>query len=170
MTRAERYARGISLELVSEVSPQFDELFARVSRHYEFRARRDATYVRWRYLSRPDVRYVIVAMRKWQHLAGWLVLRIREERMSIGDLLLDPDHADVFETALRHLAGLYPTRSVDMWCPARPGWMSEVVSALHFERVREPQDLGVMCVPFVDDEAPSRMRTLYYTMGDGDLF
>jgi hypothetical protein len=28
-----------------------------------------------------------------------------------------------------------------------------------------------MCVPFVDGDAPSRMaKSLYYTMGDGDLF
>jgi len=27
-----------------------------------------------------------------------------------------------------------------------------------------------MCVPFVDGTAPERMKSLYYTMGDSDLF
>ncbi len=169
--RLERYARGITLELVNEVSPKWDELFARLAPHYGFLVERDARYVRWRYLARPDVRYVVVAMRKWGTLAGWMVLRIRESRMTIGDLLLDPDHADVFEAALRHLSALYAVESVEMWCPARPSWLEALLTTLRLELRPEPQDLGVMCVPFEDAEAPGRMaRSLYYTMSDGDLF
>jgi hypothetical protein len=36
---------------------------------------------------------------------------------------------------------------------------------------QEPQDLSVMCVPFEFPDATERMReSLYYTMGDSDLF
>ncbi len=170
LARIERFARGVKLELVDDVSREWDDLFARVAGHYEFLARRDSTYLRWRYLSRPDVRYVIVAMRKWQHLAGWTVLRIRDDRMTIGDLLIDPDLTDVFEVALRHLAGLYPVRAIEMWAPPRPRFLDEIFSSLRLNLAPEPQDLGVMCVPFTDADAPERMRSLFYTMGDGDLF
>src|SRR5207237_2146083 len=50
ITRAERLARGYRLELVRDATPELDELFARVQRDYRFLARRDAAYVRWRYL------------------------------------------------------------------------------------------------------------------------
>jgi hypothetical protein len=171
LSRIERYARGLRFELVRATSPEWDELFARVSPHYRFLVRRDARYVAWRYLSRPDLSYIVVAIRRWQHLAGWLVLRMRSGRMTIGDLLVDPDHADVIEPALRHLASVYPAEAIEMWCPPRPLWMDEVMSTLRLERLPEPQDLSVMCVPFTDPDAPARIRdSLYYTMGDGDLF
>ena len=171
LSRVERYARGVTLELVTEASPEWDELFARVERRYGFLIRRDARYVTWRYLSRPDATYIVVAMRKWGRLAGWLVFRLRENRMSIGDLLIDPDHPEVLDLALRHLTRLYPAEAIEMWCPPRPPWLHEVLTSLRLNLERDPQDLGVMCVPFVDADAPSRMASsLYYTMGDGDLF
>ena len=43
--------------------------------------------------------------------------------------------------------------------------------ALGFESRPEPQDLGVMCVPFTMAGAPERMAAgFHYTMGDSDLF
>lgn len=171
LTRLERYARGVSLELVTETSSEWDELFARVERHYGFLIRRDAGYLKWRYFSRPDVRYVVIAMRKWGRLAGWLVFRLREDRMSIGDLLIDPDDSVVLDVALRHLSRLYPSNAIEMWCPPRPQWMHELLTSIRLPLAPEPQNLGVMCVPFVDADAPSRMASsLFYTMGDGDLF
>ncbi|HEV8661277.1 MAG TPA: GNAT family N-acetyltransferase [Thermoanaerobaculia bacterium] len=169
--RLERYRRGIRLELVDETSTEWDELFNRIAAHYGFLARRDARYVKWRYLSRPDLTYIIVAIRKWRRLAGWIVFQIREKRMSIGDLLLDPDHVDVLEAALRHLTAVYPVEAIEMWCPPRPKWIDETMHSLRLELRPEPQDLSVMCVPFLDADAPSRIReSLFYTMGDGDLF
>lgn len=171
LRRWERYARGITLEAVSAATGEWDELFARAARHYEFLVRRDAQYVTWRYFSRPDVEYVVVAMRKWRHLAGWLVLRLRGTRMSIGDLFIDPDLIDVLEPALRHLAHAYRAETIDLWCPPRPAWLHETLVGLGFEHRPEPQDLSVMCVPFVDTTAPQRMaQSLFYMMGDSDLF
>lgn len=171
LTRLERYARGIRLQLVSETTAEWDALFARVAGHHDFLVRRDARYVSWRYLARPDVAYVVVALRRWSHLAGWLVFRMRDDVMTIGDLLLDPGQSDILEPALRHLAMVYGAGAIEMWCPPRPRWLAEVVTSLRLECQPEPQDLSVMCVPFLDGDAPARMReSLYYTMGDGDLF
>ena len=39
----------------------------------------------------------------------------------------------------------------------------------HFEPRPEPQDLGVMCVPFGMPDAPARMGQFRYAMGDSDL-
>jgi hypothetical protein len=49
--------------------------------------------------------------------------------------------------------------------------MHELLTSLRLHLTPEPQNLGVMCVPFVDADAPARMaNALYYSMGDGDLF
>jgi len=102
---------------------------------------------------------------------GWLVVRMREDRLTIGDLLLDPDHADVLEAALRHLAASFPARSFEMWCPPRPAWLHEILDGLRLRLEPEPQNLSVMCVPFAESEAPAKIAdSLFYTMGDGDLF
>jgi hypothetical protein len=169
--RLERYARGIRLEVARDTTREWDELFKRVAHHYRFLVRRDAEYVSWRYFLRPDVTYFVIALRKWQRLVGWIVFRIRNDSMTIGDLLLDPDHADALEAALRHLTAVYPVSAVEIWTPSRPSWMEQVMASVGLERRPEPQDLSVMCVPFLDPDAPDRIReSLYYTMGDSDLF
>lgn len=169
--RLERWGLGVRLELMTSVSAEWDELFTRVKRHYAFLSRRDSAYVRWRYLDPPDPKYTVVALRKWGKLLGWLVFRIREGRLTLGDLLIDPDHSDLLELALRHLGGVMPVGSMEMWCPPRPAWLDERLRTLHFELQPEPQNLSVMCVPFVKKDAVEAMRgNLYYTMGDSDLF
>ncbi|HVS32791.1 MAG TPA: GNAT family N-acetyltransferase [Thermoanaerobaculia bacterium] len=169
--RLERWARGLQFVLTTTVDAEWDALFARLAPHYRFLLERDARYVTWRYLSPPQTPYVVVAIRKWRTLVGWLVFRIRDKRMSIGDLLLDPAHGDALEAALRHLAQVYPVESIDGWFPPRPAWLDDALVASGLERRPEPQDLSLMCVPFTWPDAAAEMaRSLYYTMGDGDLF
>lgn len=171
MRKLERWARGISLDLVQSVSAEWDALFARVGPQYLFLGRRDSTYVTWRYLQCPDPKYTVVSMRKWGKLVGWIVLRIREGRLSLGDMLIDPDHADALEAALRHLTPLFPASLVEAWCPPRPSWLDRYLREIGFETRPEPQDLSVMCVPFMRNDAVEAMRSeLFYTMGDSDLF
>jgi GNAT acetyltransferase-like protein len=171
--RAEKYARGIQIGLVQATSEEWDALFDRAAPQYGFLVRRDAKYVTWRYLSRPETPYFVVAMRKWGRLAGWIVVLVRDDprRLLLVDLFVDPDHADVIEAVVRHLAAVYRVDLVEIWCPSRPAWMAEAVDSLRLVRSREPVDLGVMCVPFGDPDAPERIaRSLYYAMGDSDLF
>ena len=169
--RHERWLRGYRLELVRRTTPEWDELFARASREYEFLVRRDARYVQWRYLDCPDVPYHVVAIRKWRTLVGWIVFRIRENRFTWGDALFDPNFPDAVEVVLRHVVPSYPVDLIEGWFPPRPRWFDTVLRDLGFETRPEPQDLSVMCVPFTMADAPQRMReSLYYTWGDSDLF
>lgn len=169
--RAERWGRGVSLESVSATSPEWDRLFARLEHHYTFLSRRDAAYVGWRYLQCPGPRAAVVAIRKWRRLVGWIVFRVRDRRFSLGDMLVDPDHGDALELALRHLTAVIPAAVVETWCPPRPSWLHDLLVDLRFETRPEPQDLSLMCVPFVMQDAVAAMREgLFYTMGDSDLF
>jgi hypothetical protein len=172
ITRVERLLRGYRLELVRDPGEEFDELFAGVAPAYRFLVRRDARYLRWRYFDCPDAPpYFVVAIRKRGRLAGWSAFRIVTDRLRWGDALFDPRHADALEVLLRHVVPSYPVTAVEGWFPPRPAWMSEAITAMHFETRPEPQDLSLMCVPFARPDAVARMRdALYYTWGDSDLF
>ncbi|HYO78016.1 MAG TPA: GNAT family N-acetyltransferase [Thermoanaerobaculia bacterium] len=169
--RSERWLRGYSLAVVRDTDREWDELFERVSSAYSFCVRRNAAYVRWRYLAAPDVPYVVIAIRKWRHLVGWIAFRIRGNRFTWGDALFDPDFADAPEVLLRHVVPLYPVELIEGWFPPRPRWFDSILTNLGFETRPEPQDLSLMCVPFGWKDVVANMRRdLYYTWGDGDLF
>lgn len=169
--RASRWVRGYQLELVRDTGAEWDELFDRVAADYLFCARRDASYVRWRYLTCPDVDYAVVAIRKWRRLVGWIAFRIRENRFTWGDALFDRKHAGAVEVTLRHVVPSYPVELVEAWFPPRPPWFDETLVSLGFETRVEPQELSLMCVPFEWQDVVAAMRQhLYYTWGDSDLF
>lgn len=171
MRRLDRLARGYRVELVRSVDGEWSRFFERVWRDYEFLVRRDADWVRWRYLDCPDVEYVVVAIRKWGELAGWSVFRVRENRLTWGDALFDRHWPDAVEILLGQVVPLFGVDVVDGWFPPRPAWFSAILADLHFGTAPEPQDLSLMCVPFERTDAVSEMRrSLYYTAGDGDLF
>ncbi len=171
ISRWSRIVRGYQLELVKETTAEWDAFFARVRGAYRFLVRRDAQYVRWRYLEAPEIPYIVVAIRKWRRLVGWVSFRIRDSRFTWGDALFDPEHADAVEVLLRHVVPGYPVEIVEGWFPPRPRWFDQVLHELGFQIAPEPQDLSLMCVPFTLPDAVDRMRDrLYYTWGDGDLF
>jgi len=171
ITRRERWPRGWQLELVTDTGAEFDDFFARVAPAYRFLVRRDAQYVRWRYLECPDVPYFIVAIRKWRRLVGWSVFGVRGSRLSWGDALFDPRYPSAAEVMLRHVVPSYPVDCIDGWFPARPIWFDAILRGMQFESKRDPQDLSLMCVPFELADASARIADrLYYTYGDSDLF
>lgn len=171
LPRLQRWARGYQLQLVRDTTPEWDQLFERVAGEYRFLVRRDARYVRWRYLDAPDAEYAVVAVRKWRHLVGWIVFRIRGNRFTWGDALFDPRFPDAVEVALRHVVPSHAVDTIEAWFPPRPNWFHETLQELGFETRPEPQDLSVMCVPFTWTDVVERMRRdLYYTWGDSDLF
>ncbi|HEX7152693.1 MAG TPA: GNAT family N-acetyltransferase [Thermoanaerobaculia bacterium] len=171
MPRWERLARGYRLQVVQRTDAEWDRFFERVAPAYGMLLKRDARYVQWRYLDCPDVQYIVIAIRKFFTLAGWMVFRIREDRLTIGDALFDPDLIDAPEVLLRHVVPHWPATRVDGWFPPRPAWFDIVLGNLGFEKQAEPQDLSLMCVPFMENHIVPRMReALYYTWGDSDLF
>lgn len=154
IARWQRWTRGYQIEIVREVTEELGGLGD------GFMVRRDAQYLRWRYLQHPEVSYLFLALRRWRKLAGWSVFRIRDGRLLWVDGLFDsPGSAGIL---LRQAA---EGRQIECWNP------DDALDRLGFESRPEPQDLGVMCVPFKMPDAVERIRrSLYYTMGDSDLF
>src|SRR4051812_10595798 len=171
IARSERWLRGWQLELVADAGADFDRFFERVAPVYRFLVRRDASYLRWRYLECPDVPYFIVAIRKWRRLVGWSVFGVRGSRLAWGDALFDPRYPQAVEVLLRHVVPSYPVDRIDGWFPVRPAWFDAILRGMQFESKPDPQDLSLMCVPFELPDASARMADrLYYTYGDSDLF
>lgn len=159
IARWQRWARGYQIEIVESRGLEETELAALrdrdTSRPRDLMIRRDAPYLRWRYLQCPDVDYLFLALRRWRKLAGWSVFRLREGQLQWVDGLFDsPSSAAIL---LRQVA---QGRPIVAWGDL----------ALPFEPRPEPQDLGLMCVPFQMSDAVERMRAAFrYTMGDSDL-
>jgi hypothetical protein len=171
ITRGQRWAGGWQLELVHEAGGELDRFFDRVAPAYRFLVRRDARYLRWRYLECPDVPYFIFAIRKWRRIVGWSVFGVRGSRLVWGDALFDPLYPRAVEVMLRHVVPSYPVDRIDGWFPARPAWFDAILRDLQFEPAPDPQDLSLMCVPFLMQDASARIvDRLYYTYGDSDLF
>jgi hypothetical protein len=171
LTRWQRWRRGYRLELVRQVGPEFDHFFNDVAPSYGFLVRRDATYLRWRYLQLSEPGHFIVAIRKWGRLAGWSAFRVRGDSLLWGDALFDRAHEDAAEVLLRHVAPEYPVAKIECWFPPRPSWFHATLDRLGFHITQEPNDLSLSCVPFTMRDAVSAIRaSLYYTMGDSDLF
>lgn len=169
--RVQRWLRGYQLEVVKEVDREWDAFFDRVENDYRFLVRRDSRYVRWRYLDCPDVPYIVVAIRKWRQVVGWIAFRIQDDRFLWGDALFDRDLPDAIEVMLRHIVTGYPVNLIEAWFPPRPSWFDAALKDLGFETRPEPQDLSVMCVPFTWPEAVAGIQeSLYYAWGDSDLF
>jgi hypothetical protein len=168
-SRWRRRLRGMRLEVVREATPDFDELFAATAPRYRFLIRRDAAYVRWRYLEHPDVRYLLLAARRWGRLIGWAAFRPEGERLVWGDGLFE--NGALLDVFLREAAAGNGAKEIDCWCPPRPEWLDLDLRAIEFETAPDPQDLSLMCVPFVWPDATDRMRRdLHYARGDSDLF
>lgn len=170
-SRVERWLRGYKLSLVTATDATFDDFFQRTAAAYRFLVRRDATYIDWRYLRAPERPYFVIAVHQRRTLVGWSAFRVREGRLVWGDALFNPGHTHAIGILLRHVAHAYGATRVEGWFPPRPAWFSEALDRLGFVQRPEPQDLSLMCVPFTLQDATEAMRqSLFYAMGDSDLF
>ena len=166
-------SKGYRIERVEAVGPAWDRLFRRVASSYRFLVRRDARYLDWRYLKRPDARYVILAARRFGRLVGWSVFLRRDDHLAWGDALFDPRHGQAAEPILAaalaepDLAG---ARRIDAWFSGGPPSWDEQLVKLGFVARPEPQGLGMIALADTEPEAFDRLSEMYTTMGDGDLF
>jgi hypothetical protein len=161
----------------TQVDPAFDQLFERVAADYGLLVERRRPWLEWRYLRCPDRDLHLVRVDRGRRLVGWGVFRVEGERILWGDALVDPAHPGAVSAMLRHALAI-PGASwraaagsrIEGWFSRHPAWWSDLIERLGFASVPEPQGLGMVYVPFLEDPE-EELRTRYYlTMGDGDLF
>jgi GNAT superfamily N-acetyltransferase len=82
-----------------DVTRRFDDrvtrLWERVGPKFDFAVRRDATYLQWKYITPPHVRYSAVVLRHDDEVAGYAIYRHAHEPRArvtlLVDFLADPD-------------------------------------------------------------------------------
>ncbi len=83
----------------------FTALWERLAPKFDLAVRRDASYLNWRYIEPPHVRYSIVALKRQGDVHGYAVYRHRHEPLGrvtmLVDFLVDPDDVSGLKTLLR---------------------------------------------------------------------
>lgn len=158
------------------VDEEWSDLFRRACPAYGSLARRDATYLDWRYVKCPDRAARLWAVRHRGRLVGWGAFRRVAEDLQWGDALFDPRHRKALPALLRAVlaaeseAGAGPARLTG-WFTERPHWWAEWLESAGFRRNPEPNGLGLICLPFLEPDAErGLLGQAYYTQGDSDLF
>ena len=92
-------------EPIRRFDVSFTDLWERLAPKFDLAVRRDASYLNWRYVEPPHVRYSIVALRRFGEVHGYAVYRHRHEPLGrvtlLVDLLADPDDVAGLKTLLR---------------------------------------------------------------------
>jgi hypothetical protein len=167
-----RRLKGLTVEAISGVDGTWDRFFEEAAPRYRYLVKRDASYVRWRYLERPDRRYLVFAARRWGKLSGWAVFYPDGNRIVWGDALFKTADADCVAAVLSHLRTVVTGADyIECWFPPRPVWWDSILRQLGFRLEEEPDKLRFCIVNFAEKEIPDRLKGLfYYTVGDSDLF
>src|SRR5262245_43673962 len=83
----------------------FTALWERLAPKFDLAVRRDASYLNWRFVEPPHVRYSLVALKRQGELHGYAVYRHRHEPLGratlLVDFLVDPDDVSGLKTLLR---------------------------------------------------------------------
>ncbi len=169
-----KLSRGIRAEQVSVVDETWTEFFYRVAPYYDYLTKRDAAYITWRYLQRPDRQYVVVGVKKRSQLAGWSVFFREGNKIIWGDALYTKDDPDCVRASLMFLR-THPIAEgaefIECWFPPRPAWWDSILRSLGFKNETEPNNLCLCIAIIKDSNAPEQVKNmLYYTIGDSDLF
>lgn len=151
---------------------QWDNFFLRVAPSYRFLIKRDAEYLKWRYIDRPDRRYFILSVNKMGRLSGWSVFFRDGSQLIWGDGLFEPYDIESVRLLLARLLKDPYSQGIERvvgWFPERPSWWGKILKSLGFEKGQEPSNLH-LTGPINPAWLPMLRSDFYFTMGDSDLF
>ena len=159
---------------VSSISAEWTDFFLSVAPHYKYLVKRDAPYLNWRYIRRPDKKYLIFSIKIRSRLAGWAVFFREGRKVILGDALFNPEDIESVKALLSHAASHVAFQGADFiecWFPPRPHWWNTILDELGFERKHEPDDIHLTLPIFSDSQSIETVsRYFYYSIGDSDLF
>jgi len=163
----------VTVKRVTHMAADFDRLFKRASKDYGLLLKKDATYLKWRYLDCPDDVHQLFSVKFFGKLVGWCVFTLRKQVLIWGDALFEKKYAGCVGAMFDSLLEKYfpHAQRIEGWFSRKPKWWTEALTTSGFEVTADPNQLAAgiiffdaaLSLPFVD-------RNLYYTMGDSDLF
>ncbi len=163
---------GYRVRPITDFDAASDRLFARAAPAYGALVERTHGYLTWRYRARPDVAYQILGAYRWRRLVAWGVFRRDGDTLIWGDALCDPGHVKASEALVSAAMARQeaPPGGLFAWFAPRPTWWRDALQTHGWRSVPEPNDLSLIYGMHNAPDAESALRTLYYTMGDSDLF
>jgi hypothetical protein len=168
-----RLLSGFTVEEVTSVDDRWNDFFRHVSPSYRLLVRRDAEYLKWRYLDCPDKVHRIFSIKRRGVLTGWSVFTRRENKLIWGDALFDKRFPESVSSLLYAIIQRYfpDVNSVEGWFSRHPEWWNSLLEKNGFTVIPEPDDLTPGFVILADDVTKEKLEDhLYYTWGDSDLF
>jgi 2-polyprenyl-3-methyl-5-hydroxy-6-metoxy-1,4-benzoquinol methylase len=168
-----RMIKGLSADRVFTAGIEFDRFFDNVCNAYAILVKRDAAYIKWRYLDCPDNLHHVFAVRRRGKLTGWGIFSIRGNTLIWGDALCDPLYARDMNFLLCHVIEKMgvPVTQIAGWFSPTPEWWNAELTKMGFFVQNEPNNLSPCVILFDPDFSRDLFeKKFYYTMGDSDLF
>lgn len=159
--------RGLRLRLNARplewTDKRLDRLWAQRANDHALALVRDQAYLRWRYATHPFHAYQLLGLFLGTHLLGWAVTRRREARLLAVDLLIHRRWLRLALAALDWVAAVDGAHEVEIWLPH--GWREAAGQRA------TPTEVVVANMTWALRTPTAEVReTLYYTMGDLDIF
>jgi len=173
-SRVKRIFAPARVSEASSIGTEWTDFFLSVAPHYGYLVRRDAPYLIWRYLQRPDKKYSVFSVRIRSQLSGWSVFFREGRKVVWGDALFRPGDVESVKALLGQAASSSLFRDADFvecWFPPRPQWWESILNEIGFEKTGQPDDLHFTVPIYRDSQSVETVRRhLYYSIGDSDLF
>jgi hypothetical protein len=159
---------------VHSIESHWTDFFHSVAADYKCLVKRDAPYLTWRYLQRPDRKYLIFSIYTGHTLTGWSVFFREDKKLIWGDALFRKGDSESVKVLLNHVSNhkvAHGTDTVECWFPPSPQWWGRTLEEIGFEKETDLNDLH-FTLPIYHDLHTVEMirRYFYYTIGDSDLF
>ena len=120
---------------------RLDSLWERCKDSFDdCRVVRDRRYLSWRYARKPGADYILLGVRGWRGMHGWVVVRLTGGRIEIVDRLLEAGRLKAVIQAVGAWGRRSGAQRVTWWQEKRPEWAGSVLEAHETGIVG-----GVMC-------------------------
>ena len=142
---------------------RLDRLSLHCTSQYMLLLKRDRSYLQWRYADNPFFPYQIIGFFILGKLIGWSVIRQKENRLLVIDLLIARRWLESALVSLDKIATQLGLNSAHIWLPAelsKPN-LGELIST---EVITTHMIWGAYY------SSNDVRRNIYYTMGDLDIF
>lgn len=142
---------------------RLDRLSLQSTSQYALLLRRDRLYLQWRYADNPFFSYQMVGFFIIGKLTGWAIIRQKENRLLVIDILIARHWLDSALVSLDRIAAQRGADSVHIWLP----------DELSKPNLGKPTSTDVIATHMTWKTYYSSndvRRNLYYTMGDLDIF
>jgi GNAT superfamily N-acetyltransferase len=165
---------GAQVEPIRHFDDRFTELWERLKPAFHLAVRRDASYLNWKYVQPPHIRYSIVALKREETIGGYAVYRhLQEPRGRVTllvDFLADPNDVVGFATLLRWVdreARAADSDKVRTFC-THDGFRHVLKRSGYFNIASDVEITGKINAVAVDRAFYQQTGTWHVTLGDSD--